>query len=88
MAMYWVNEAMGRYYHAGVVRDLFGGLVVVRTTGGVYSHRGRSMSYPVDDELEADKMLLSVAAARRRHGYALKEDSKISTIVAPVVGVQ
>ena len=70
--MYWVNEKERRYYHAAVVRDLFGGLLVVRTTGGMGSRRGRVMSYPVADEIEADEMLSSVACTRIRHGYTEK----------------
>lgn len=70
--MYWTNDKTRRYYHAGVVRDLWGGLVVVRTTGAMDSRRGRVMSFPVDDSLEADKMLTAVVSTRIKNGYTEK----------------
>lgn len=67
--MYWVNEKTRRYYHAAVVRDLFGGLVVVRATGSKDTRRGRVMSYPVRSPGEAAEMLEQVGRDRDRHGY-------------------
>ena len=69
---YWTNDKTRRYYRADVVRDLWGGLVVVRTTGAMDSRRGRVMSFPVADAIEADKMLTAVINTRIKNGYAEK----------------
>ena len=69
---YWTNDKTRRYYRADVVRDLWGGLVVVRTTGAMDSRRGRVMSFPVADATEADKMLTAVINTKIKNGYAEK----------------
>lgn len=67
--MYWINTKTRRYYHVNVARDLFGDLLVVRTTGSKDTRRGRVMSYPVSSNIEADEMIEKVCRERDRHGY-------------------
>ncbi len=67
---YWVKDN-GRTYQCYVVRNLFGGYVVVRQWGSIHSNSGQAKEYWMDCEEAAQQMIADVMKQRSKRGYSL-----------------
>jgi hypothetical protein len=65
----WVNPEKGRYYHAHLDNDLFGGWTLVLAWGGLRNRRGNMRMNPVPSYEDGLQRLQTIDKRRRSRGY-------------------
>ena len=67
----WINPEKGRYYHAHLDNDLFGGWTLVLAWGGLRNRRGNMQVNAVSSYEDGLKRLQAIDRRRGRRGYCL-----------------
>jgi hypothetical protein len=68
-AIVWRNANNGRWYAAGIIRDLFGQVGVETMWGGARRAGCRVRFTPTASDMDAEKVIAKIDARRRQHGY-------------------
>jgi len=66
----WINAEKGRYYHAHLDNDLFGGWTLVLAWGGLRNRRGNMQVNAVSSYEDGLQRLQTIDKRRRRRGYS------------------
>ena len=73
----WINPEKGRYYHAHLDNDLFGGWTLVLAWGGLRNRRGNMQVHAVSSYEDGLKRLQAIDRRRGRRGYCLVGDASV-----------
>ncbi len=73
-ALRW--QTATRYYQVKLQRDLFGGLALVCSWGGLRSRQSQQKRIPCADLETARKLVRQIGRQRRRHGYVFQVESQ------------
>ena len=65
----WINPEKGRYYHAHLDNDLFGGWTLVLACGGLRNRRGNMLVNPVSSYEDGMQRIQAIDKRRRRRCY-------------------
>jgi hypothetical protein len=77
----WINPEKGRYYHAHLDNDLFGGWTLVLAWGGLRNRRGNMLVNPVSSYEDGLQRIQAIDKRRGRRGYCLVGDASVSLAV-------
>jgi hypothetical protein len=70
----WINPENGRYYHAHLDNDLFGGWTLVLAWGGLRNRRGNMRVNCLVSYEDGVQRLQAIDKRRRQRGYSPVSD--------------